>query len=290
VAGYNDITKIFFFEAKRLTFPEPHKPVTAKKICVWQRSNRHFSSGDNTRARWWMPERSHAIKQSVTVHEKSRKAEPSNVQWKRAMKLIFSYSLFQTQVLWWWDSSSILPFLSHSSFSKCQHLRTQLLQWWVSSSILPFLSHSSLSKCQHLRTQLLWWWVSSSILPFLSHSSFSKCQHLQHFSKCQHFFDGGDSSSILPFLSYSSFSKCQHHSKTVINYDWQLPRVWWDCLNHCLPKIARFCYATVPHLHHLWKSHIQLRWCFSLQCNSNLIQAALRYLSLPFHIYLKTFQ
>jgi len=35
VASYNDITK-HFFEAKRLTFPEPHKPVTAKKICVWQ--------------------------------------------------------------------------------------------------------------------------------------------------------------------------------------------------------------------------------------------------------------
>jgi len=50
------------------------------------------------------------FKQSVTVHEKSRKAEPSNVHWKRAMKLIFSYSLFQTQLLWWFDSSSILPF------------------------------------------------------------------------------------------------------------------------------------------------------------------------------------
>jgi len=45
-------TLLKFFEAKRLTFPEPHKPVTAKKICVWQRSNRHFSSGDNTRARF----------------------------------------------------------------------------------------------------------------------------------------------------------------------------------------------------------------------------------------------
>jgi len=31
VASYNDITKIFFFEAKRLTFPEPHshKPLTS---------------------------------------------------------------------------------------------------------------------------------------------------------------------------------------------------------------------------------------------------------------------
>jgi len=77
------------FEAKRLTFPEHHKPVTAKKICVWQQSNRHFSSGDNTRTRWRMPERGHTIKQSVTVHENSRMAEPSNVHWKHAMKLIF---------------------------------------------------------------------------------------------------------------------------------------------------------------------------------------------------------
>jgi len=59
-----------------------------------------FSSGDNTRARKRMPERNHAIKQSVTVHEKSRKAEPFNVHWKRAMKLIFSYFLFQTQLFW----------------------------------------------------------------------------------------------------------------------------------------------------------------------------------------------
>jgi len=33
VASYNDGTKIF--EAKRLTFPKSHKPVTAKKTCVW---------------------------------------------------------------------------------------------------------------------------------------------------------------------------------------------------------------------------------------------------------------
>jgi len=39
VASYNNITKIFF-EAKRLTFPEPHKSVTVKKICIWQRSNK----------------------------------------------------------------------------------------------------------------------------------------------------------------------------------------------------------------------------------------------------------
>jgi len=38
-------------------------------------------------------------KSTLTVHEKSRKEEPSNVHWKRAMKLIFSYSLFQTQLL-----------------------------------------------------------------------------------------------------------------------------------------------------------------------------------------------
>ena len=30
------------------------------------------------------------FKQSVTVHEKSRKAEPFNVHWKRVMKLISS--------------------------------------------------------------------------------------------------------------------------------------------------------------------------------------------------------
>jgi len=34
VASYNDITNNFF-EAERLTFPEPHKPVTAMKISVW---------------------------------------------------------------------------------------------------------------------------------------------------------------------------------------------------------------------------------------------------------------
>jgi len=39
VASCNNITKKFL-EAERLTFPEPHKPVTAKKIGVWQRSNK----------------------------------------------------------------------------------------------------------------------------------------------------------------------------------------------------------------------------------------------------------
>jgi len=33
VASYNDSTKIF--DAKRLTFSEPHKPATAKKTGVW---------------------------------------------------------------------------------------------------------------------------------------------------------------------------------------------------------------------------------------------------------------
>jgi len=29
------MTALKIFEAERLTFPEPHKPVTAKKIGVW---------------------------------------------------------------------------------------------------------------------------------------------------------------------------------------------------------------------------------------------------------------
>jgi len=33
-------TLLKIFEAKRLIFPEPHQSVTAKKICVWQRSNK----------------------------------------------------------------------------------------------------------------------------------------------------------------------------------------------------------------------------------------------------------
>jgi len=78
-------------------------------------------------------------KQSVTVHEKSRKAEPFNVYWKRAMKLIFSYSLFQTQLLWWWDSSSILPFLSHSSglFSYAR------FNTYVQETLLIHIEHST---------------------------------------------------------------------------------------------------------------------------------------------------
>jgi len=39
----------------------------------------HSCSGDYTRTRWRVPERNHAVKQSVTVHEGSRKAERFNV-------------------------------------------------------------------------------------------------------------------------------------------------------------------------------------------------------------------
>jgi len=99
VASCNDITKSFF-EAKRLTFPEPHKPVTAKKIFVWQRSNKETFPLEITHVRDDECQREATrFKQRVTFHEKSRKAEPFKVHWKRAMKLIFSYSLFQTQLL-----------------------------------------------------------------------------------------------------------------------------------------------------------------------------------------------
>jgi len=84
VASYNDITKIFF-EAKRLTFPEPHKPVTAKKICVWQRSNKDTSSGDNIHVWWRMPERSHAINRAQQfTKNQERTSLPTyigSVQW-----------------------------------------------------------------------------------------------------------------------------------------------------------------------------------------------------------------
>ena len=84
-----------FFEAKRLTFPEPHEPVTAKKICVWQRSNKDTFPLETTHVHDDECQRGATrFKQSITVHETSRKAEPFNVYWKRAMKLIFSYSLF----------------------------------------------------------------------------------------------------------------------------------------------------------------------------------------------------
>jgi len=74
VASYNDITKKFF-KAKRLTFPEPHKPVTAKKICVWQQSNKDTFPLEITHVRDDERQREAArFKQSVTVHEKSRKA------------------------------------------------------------------------------------------------------------------------------------------------------------------------------------------------------------------------
>jgi len=63
----------------------------------------------------------------------------------------------------------------------------------------------------------------------------------------------------------------------------------WDCLNHCLSKIYAICRGTVPCLHRVWKSHIKWRWCFSVQCNLQLIQAALRFLSLPSSICSKSF-
>jgi len=92
------------------TFPEP-LGVTAKKICVWQRSNKDTFPLEITHVRDDECQREAArFKQSVTVHEKPRKAEPLNVHWKREMKLNSIYSLFQTQLLWWFDSSSILPF------------------------------------------------------------------------------------------------------------------------------------------------------------------------------------
>ena len=98
MARYNDITKKIF-EAKRLTFPELHKPVSAKKMCVWQRSNKDIFPLEITLLRDDECQREATrFKQSVTVHVKSRKAEPFNLHWKRAMKLIFSYSLFQTQL------------------------------------------------------------------------------------------------------------------------------------------------------------------------------------------------
>jgi len=89
-----------FFEAKRLSFPAPHKPVTAKKICVWQRSIKDTFPLEITHVRDDECQREATrFKQSVTVHEKSGKAEPFNEHWKYAMKLIFGYSLFQTQLL-----------------------------------------------------------------------------------------------------------------------------------------------------------------------------------------------
>ena len=81
MASCNDITKKKYFEAKRLIFPEPHKPVTAKKICVWQRSNEDTFSLEITHVRDDECKREVTrFKQSLTLHEKSRKAEPFNVQ------------------------------------------------------------------------------------------------------------------------------------------------------------------------------------------------------------------
>jgi len=45
--------------------------------------------------------------------------------------------------------------------------------------------------------------------------------------------------------------------------------------------------ATIARLQRVCKSHTQLRWCFPLQCNLELIQATLRFLFLPFHVYLE---
>jgi len=43
--------------------------------------------------------------------------------WKRAIKLISSYSLFQTQLFVGGTVHEFSFFMSHRSFSKCQHLR-----------------------------------------------------------------------------------------------------------------------------------------------------------------------
>ena len=34
------LNTMYIYQPKRLTSPEPHKPVTAKKICLWQQSNK----------------------------------------------------------------------------------------------------------------------------------------------------------------------------------------------------------------------------------------------------------
>ena len=63
------------------------------------------------------------FKQSVTVHEKSRKAEPSNVHWKRAMKLFLVIPCSKHNFFDGLTVRQFSLFLFHSSFSKCQHLR-----------------------------------------------------------------------------------------------------------------------------------------------------------------------
>ena len=55
-------------------------PSLIKCLICWQAQALHFLQN------LWRPSE---FKQSVTVHEKSRKAEPFNVLWKRVMKLIF---------------------------------------------------------------------------------------------------------------------------------------------------------------------------------------------------------
>ena len=50
-----------YYKAKGLTFPEPHKPVTAKKICVWQWSNEDTFPLEITHVRDDECERTNAI-------------------------------------------------------------------------------------------------------------------------------------------------------------------------------------------------------------------------------------
>ena len=87
VTSYNDITKNFF-EAKRLTLQEPHKPVTAKKICVWERSNENTFPLEITHVSDDVCQREPArFKQSVTVHEKSKKSRKERPSlWPLTMK------------------------------------------------------------------------------------------------------------------------------------------------------------------------------------------------------------
>ena len=122
MASCNNITKKFF-EAKRLTFPELHKPVTAKKICVWQWSNKDTFPLEITHVHDdECPREATRFKQSVTVHEKSRKAEPFNVHCKRAMKLILVIPCSKHNFFAGLTVRQFSLFLYHSSFSKCQHL------------------------------------------------------------------------------------------------------------------------------------------------------------------------
>ena len=77
MASYNDITTKF---SKLKGWPSQTyiNQSLLRKSALEAVYAGHFSSGDNTRARWRVPDGNHAIKQNVTVHEKSRKAEPFN--------------------------------------------------------------------------------------------------------------------------------------------------------------------------------------------------------------------